>query len=145
MNAIGLRHGHFPVLEARAFQLHFQIADHEGFVQRFLLGKSAGIDGFETGQIQLGPLQVVVDGFLGEIVQLVVPSLVAQDGGVNRAGTQGIFPALSQQIVERLATRIDVRLRQGEGKGRHRHQQSRHDERAHRFRRPLAKLKMLAK
>src|ERR1700678_2360266 len=110
MNAAELGHRHLPTLEAGAVESHLQIADHQSFIQNFLLGKTGSVDRAEANEVSLALLQVVVDSFLGEIVQFVVPSLVSENRGEDRAGAEGVLPALGQQVVQGFSAAFEIGL-----------------------------------
>ena len=94
MDSVLLIHRHFPGFEASAFELHPKIANHQNFVERFLLGEARSVDGFEAGEEFLVLLQIFVDGLLRTVVEFVVPALVSDGGSEDRAGAQPIFPLL---------------------------------------------------
>lgn len=103
LNAVLLVDGHFPRLEASAVELHFEVANHEALVEEFLFGEAGGINGFKAGKEFLRFKEIFVDSFLREIVELVVPALVAEERGKEGAGAEAVFPLFGEKIVESFA------------------------------------------
>src|SRR6267378_4653329 len=103
LDAVLLVHRHFPVFEASALYLHLEVTNHQSFVERLLLGEARSIGSVEASEEFPSLLQILVDGFLREVVEFVVPALVSQVGSEERTGAQPVFPLLGQKIVERLA------------------------------------------
>src|SRR5262252_619111 len=113
VNAIELVYRHVPGLETRPLQFHLQVTHHQLLVKRFLFGETRGLDGLETGKKTPGLLEVLVNGLLGKIIELVIVPLVAEYRSENWVAVQRVFPLLLQKIVERLAPRIQVGLGSG--------------------------------
>src|ERR1700733_1848878 len=114
MNSVFLIDRHFPRFETSAFELHSKVANHQNFVERLLLGEVRSVDGFEAREEFLGLLQILVDGLLRTVVELVVPTLVSDGGSEDRAGAQPILPLLGEKIIERLAPRFERGWRSGD-------------------------------
>ncbi len=108
VNSVELVYGHLPRLKARAFQVHLKIANHDLLVERFLFRKSGGVNRLEAVEKEPGLFQIVIDRFLREIVDFIVVALVAEDGGVERAGAHGVFPLLVEQVGERFAPGFEI-------------------------------------
>jgi hypothetical protein len=99
-----------------------------------LLRKPGRIDVLELRKEDFRLSEVVVDLLLGEIGEPVVPALVPEDGRELGAVGQRVFPMLGEEVLEALATCLDVsRGRRGGSRDRQAHAEcSEQQETAHR-------------
>ena len=68
VDAVKLRHGHFPVLEPGALNLHAQAAHHQHLVEPLSLREAGWVDRFEPVQRLTGMHQFVGDRLVGVVI-----------------------------------------------------------------------------
>ncbi len=98
VGAADLRHRHEPSTEPRVVQGLPEVAHHQRPVEGLLLREIRGVHGLEAVQELLRLREVRSDGRLGEVAQLVVPALVAEDGGDLGVARKRVLPVLGQEV-----------------------------------------------
>jgi len=51
--------------------------------------------------------KVLIDGFLREVVELIIVAFVAEEGGIERAGAKFVFPLLGEEVVKGFAAGVE--------------------------------------
>jgi len=120
VDPVDLGDRHLPVLEPGVFQLLPERPDEERARQRLLLRKAGRVDRLEAVQELLRLRQVPLDLLLGEVRDLVVPPLVAEDRSELGAVRERVLPLLREKVLHGLPAGLEVRGRGRQGQpGRH--------------------------
>src|SRR5215212_12233566 len=86
----------------------FEVAHHQGFIERFLLRESARVNGLKASQKLSGLHKVVFNRLLRKVRNLIVIPLVTEDRGELWAGFENVFPLFGEQVGQLLAPRFEV-------------------------------------
>ncbi len=114
LDAVHLIHRHLPVLEAGGLDGFAQLAQHQGFVENFLFGKTGCVDCLENANLRARMLGLPLL-FGGRVVApAVVVTGIANRRRQFRACAQRVLPFLLESVAELGAARCEVfrRLRE---------------------------------
>ena len=103
IDAAHLVDGHLPLFKLGGLLVVGDGAHQDLAAVLFLLRQPGGIDGGETEQDSLFAGQALVEGFDGEVADLIVVALVADGGGEFRGVLQALLPVLLEDGVEGFA------------------------------------------
>ncbi len=102
-NSAHLVDGHLPGFEFRAFLVVGDLTHKQFAADFFVVGEPGGVDGGGAHQESLLPRQLFIEGSYGVVGDLVVISLVSENGGKFRGVLKSIFPEVVEHRVEGLA------------------------------------------
>src|ERR1051325_2066669 len=108
VKAAHLIDGRLPAVELRPFDALRRIAHHQIAIEPLLFAEAGGVDRFEALQEPPGLFEIGAHRGLGDIADLVVASLVAEDRRGLRIRPHRVFPLLVEEIVESLAAAIEI-------------------------------------
>jgi hypothetical protein len=108
LQALVLVDGELPLLEGRGLLVFDKTAQHELGGELFLMREPRDIDGGEALDEGAAAGQRVVDGAGGEVGELVVEALVAEEGGVLGRVAELVLPYLIEEAGELARAVCDV-------------------------------------